>query len=66
MISGKHFKTAFYKDYEKNGKKTLLRSMEFFKVDQPKNITVMTFLSYNKSTLPNKYFSRNYMRNIKF
>jgi len=65
MISGKHFKTAFFENYQTINGRTLIGSMRFFKVDQPQNVTIMNFLSFNEKSLPNKYYNKNYLRNVK-
>jgi outer membrane lipoprotein-sorting protein len=65
MISGKHFKTAYFEDYQKINGKTLIGAMRFFKVDQPGNVTIMHFESFTEKSLPDKYYSKNYLRNVK-
>ncbi len=66
MISGKHFKTAYFEDYHQVNGKTLLGSIRFYKVTTPNKITLMKFLSFNKSDAPNKYFNKNYLQKIRF
>ncbi len=66
MISGKHFKTAFFENYKETDGQTLVGNIRFFKVDTPDKITVMKFLSFSKSDAPNKYFNKNYLRKIRF
>ncbi len=66
MISGKHFKTAFFEDYKKVNGQTLIGSIRFYKVNNPGKITVMKFLSFSKSNVPNKYFNKNYLPKIRF
>lgn len=65
MISGKHFKTAFFEDYKKVEGHTLVGKMRLFRVGQEENVTVMNFKSYEKKSLANKYFNMNYLRNVK-
>jgi len=65
MISGKHFKTAFFENYQTVKGRTLIGAMRFFKVDQPENVTIMKFLSFKEEALPDKFYNKNYLRNIK-
>ncbi len=66
MISGKHFKTAYFENYKKVNGQTLIGSIRFYKVNTPNKITVMKFLSFSESDVPNKYFNKNYLRKIRF
>ena len=65
MISGKHFKTAYFEDYQTIDGRTLVGAIRFFKVGQPQNVTIMKFLSFTEKSLPNKFYNKNYLRNVK-
>jgi len=66
MISGKHFKSAYFEDYTVVDGSKRIGKIRFFKKDVEDQITVMRFLNIDETSLPNKFFNKNYLRKVSF
>jgi outer membrane lipoprotein-sorting protein len=65
LASGKHYKTLIYEEYSDFDGSPTLTKLRL--IDRLKNNseTTMEYLKYKKMLLPDKYFNRNYMKNLK-
>ena len=65
LLSGKHFKTAYYEEYKQVSGRPTLSKMTIFDAIQKEKKTVFEYILIENKTLPAKYFNKNYLIHIK-
>jgi hypothetical protein len=65
LLSGKHFKTAYYEEYKPVAGRMTLSKMTIFDAIQKEKKTVFEYILIEDKTLPTKYFNKNYLIHIK-
>ena len=65
LLSGKHFKTAYYEEYRQVSGRPMLSKMTIFDAVQKEKKTVFEYILIEDKTLPVKYFNKNYLIHIK-
>jgi len=65
LISGKHFKTAYFEDYQQFGRKKLVGGIRYRSSHKPREETLIRFLSYTEKSIPEKIFHKNYLNRVR-
>jgi len=65
LLSGKHFKTAYYEEYRQVAERNTLSKMTIFDAIQKEKKTVFEYILIEEKSLPAKYFNKNYLIHIK-
>ena len=65
LLSGKHFKTAFYEEYRMVAGRMILSKMTIIDVIQKNQKTVFEYILLEEKALPSRYFNKNYLIHIK-
>ena len=65
LLSGRHFKTAYYEEYKQISGRSTLSKMTIFDAIQKEKKTVFEYMLIEDKTLPAKYFNKNYLIHIK-
>jgi hypothetical protein len=65
LLSGKHFKTAYYTDFKTFGGKVLLAKMLIVDEQQKWKKTAIEYISIEPVTLPARYFNKNNLVHVK-
>jgi len=65
LLSGKHFKTAYYDEYREIAGRKTLSKMTIFDALQKEKKTVFEYILIEEKSLPAKYFNKNYLIHIK-
>ena len=65
LISGKHFKTAFYEQYIPIGTQMILRKMTIFDELYKDKKTVFEYEKILEKTIPEKNYNKNYLIHIR-
>lgn len=65
LLSGKHFKTAYYEEYREIAGRKTLSKMTIFDTIQKEKKTVFEYILIENKSLPAKYFNKNYLIHIK-
>ena len=65
LLSGKHFKTAYYEEYKQVSGRTTLSKMTIIDAVQKDKKTVFEYTQIEEKILPSKYFNKNYLIHIK-
>jgi hypothetical protein len=65
LLSGKHFKTAYYTEFKSFNGKTLLAEMTIIDELQQWKKTTIEYLSVEEKSLPARYFNKNNLVHIK-
>lgn len=65
LLSGRHFKTAFYEEFRPLGEKLVLSRMTIHDALRKDRKTIFEYLSIEEKKLPAKYFNKNYLVHIK-
>lgn len=65
LASGKLCKSVSYDQYEEMNSKVLLKKMTLIDRLRKNSLTVMEYLNYEPKELPEKYFNKNYLTQLK-
>ena len=65
LLSGKHFKTAYYDEYRLVAGKIVLSKMTIFDALRRGSKTVFEYILIQERNLPSKYFNKNYLIHIR-
>ncbi len=65
LTSGKHYKSISYEEYEDFNGRNVLTKMILHDRLRENRFTVMEFLDYQPRDLPQKYFNKNYLTQLK-
>lgn len=61
LLSGKHFKTAFYEDFMKINQHLVVRKIRICDVVKKGTYSIMEYLNYRNISVPEKYFNVMYL-----
>lgn len=65
LASGKHYKSITYDEYKIMNGRPALTKMTLYDRLRPDRYTIMEFLKYEPKKLPEKYFNKNYLTQLK-
>lgn len=65
LLSGKHFKTAYYESFKPMGDNQILEKMTIYDALQGWKMTTFEYLEIAKKKIPAKCFNKNYLIHIK-
>jgi outer membrane lipoprotein-sorting protein len=61
LLSGKHYKTAYYEDFIKINQYPMVKRIRILDVVKKGSYSIMEYLDYQKKTVPEKYFNVMYL-----
>jgi hypothetical protein len=66
LASGRHYKSVIYNEYKQVvGGKYLLAKMTLYDRLRENKYTIMEYLKYEQKDLPEKYFNKNFLTQLK-
>lgn len=65
LASGKRYKSVTYDVFEEMGGKLILKKMTLYDRLRENRYTIMEYLNYQPEELPDKYFNKNYLTQLK-
>ena len=65
LLSGKHFKTAYYESFRPVGNKQILEKMTIYDALRNWKKTTFEYVKIEEKRIPTKYFNKNYMIHVR-